>query len=222
MLWGANPVYDHPDGAAFRAALAKVALTISFADRRDETSAHVHAVCPDHHFLEAWGDAEPVSGHFSLRQPLIAPLHDTRAAEESLLTWAGRPTDHRTHLRAFWERELFPRAARRRAGSRTSGSGRSSAASSIFLARRWRRVRSRATGGAVRDIVSRAKPAGGDDAGYELALQETVGARDGRHANNPWLLELPDPMTRLTWGNVARSRPRRRPRWASRPATSSR
>ena len=57
--------------------------------------------------------------------------------------------------------------------------------------------------GAVRDIVTRASRAGTNRGGYELALHETVGARDGRHANNPWLLELPDPITRLTWGNVA-------------------
>jgi len=88
MVWGANPVYDHPDGAAFAKALAKVPLTISLGDRRDETGAHVRALCPDHHFLEAWGDAEPVSGHLSLRQPLIAPLADTRAGAESLLAWA--------------------------------------------------------------------------------------------------------------------------------------
>jgi molybdopterin-containing oxidoreductase family iron-sulfur binding subunit len=56
---------------------------------------------------------------------------------------------------------------------------------------------------AVREIVARANRAGGDHDGYELALKETVSARDGRHANNPWLLELPDPITRLTWGNVA-------------------
>ena len=62
LLWGANPVYDHPDGVAFRAALRRSRSRSRSPTRRDETSAHVHAVCPDHHFLEAWGDAEPVAG----------------------------------------------------------------------------------------------------------------------------------------------------------------
>ena len=207
LLWGANPVYDHPDGAAFRAALQKVALSISFADRRDETSAHVHAVCPDHHFLEAWGDAEPVSGHFSLRQPLIAPLHDTRAADESLRD-VGGPPDRPAHSPA---RVLA-------SASSTRARARRQAAFEGFWERALERgvidlprppVATRAFAGgledAVRAIVSRANRAGRwtTDAGYELALHETVGARDGRHANNPWLQELPDPMTRLTWGNVA-------------------
>src|SRR5262249_1319663 len=85
VIRGANPVHGHPDGAAFLAALGKVPLTISLADRRDETAAHVRALCPDHHFLESWSDAEPVRGQFSLQQPLIAPLRDTRSGVESLL-----------------------------------------------------------------------------------------------------------------------------------------
>ena len=205
MLWGANPVYDHPDGLAFRKALGRVPLTISFADRRDETSAHVHALCPDHHFLESWGDAEPVSGHFSLAQPLIAPLHDTRAAAESLLAWVGprRPTIVPTCATSGGA-TLYPRAASRGGLRRLLG------AHARTRRRRAARVRRCATHafagdwqGAVRDIVTRASRAGTDHGGYELALHETVGARDGRHANNPWLLELPDPITRLTWGNVA-------------------
>jgi Fe-S-cluster-containing dehydrogenase component/anaerobic selenocysteine-containing dehydrogenase len=203
VLWGANPVYDHPDGLAFRKALGKVALTISFADRRDETSAHVHALCPDHHFLESWGDAEPVSGHLSLRQPLIAPLHDTRAGVESLLAWAGHPTDHRSYLRDFWRRELYPRAAgagpfddfwERALERGVVDLPRPAVATHPFRAD-WE--------SAVREVVSRAQVERVAAGGYELALHETVGARDGRHANNPWLLELPDPITRLTWGNVA-------------------
>lgn len=61
ILYGVNPAYDYPDPDRFIAAMEKVPLTVSFADRLDETSAHADAVCPDHHFLEAWGDAEPVA-----------------------------------------------------------------------------------------------------------------------------------------------------------------
>jgi len=76
-----NPAYDYHDPARFLSGLGKVSLSVSFSDRRDETSSHAHAVCPDHHFLESWGDAEPVETHFSLAQPLIAPLFETRSAQ---------------------------------------------------------------------------------------------------------------------------------------------
>ncbi len=90
FLYGVNPAYDYPEADAFREGLERVALSVSFADRLDETSARVHAVCPDHHYLEAWGDAEPVTACYSLAQPTIAPLFDTRAAQDSLLKWLGR------------------------------------------------------------------------------------------------------------------------------------
>src|SRR5579864_2947454 len=91
ILYGVNPAYDYADAERFLNALQKVKLAVSFSDRLDETSLHVHAVCPDHHFLEAWGDAQPVESHLSLAQPLIAPLFETRAAAESLMRWRGDP-----------------------------------------------------------------------------------------------------------------------------------
>src|SRR5262249_34986078 len=95
ILHGVNPMYDYADSAGFAAALAKGALSISMAARRDETSekalavCKAVAVCPDHHFLESWGDAEPVAGYLSLTQPTIAPLFDTRALVDSLMLWVG-------------------------------------------------------------------------------------------------------------------------------------
>src|SRR5258708_29149177 len=110
VMYGVNPGYDYPDATRFLEGLDKVALSISFSDRRDETSSHAHAVCPDHHFLEAWGDAEPVETNFSLAQPLIAPLFETRAAQTSLLKWLGHEQpDYYAYLREYWQKNMFPR-----------------------------------------------------------------------------------------------------------------
>jgi molybdopterin-containing oxidoreductase family iron-sulfur binding subunit len=195
ILHGVNPVYDRGD--AFAAALGKVALAITTSDRLDETASAVHAVCPDHHFLEAWGDAEPVANHLSLVQPTIAPLFETRAFAESLLRWLGDPTDAYSQLRAHWQREVFPRQ-------------RDHATFDAF----WDATLERG----VLDLGPPPEPpaapvsdwraqlaiaATRTTADHELARFETVGLRDGRHANNPWLLELPDPISKLTWGNAA-------------------
>src|SRR6185369_10208376 len=110
LLYGVNPAYDYADAAQFSAGLQKVSLSVSFADRLDETSSQATAVCPDHNFLEAWGDAEPVVGFFSLAQPTVRPLFDTRAAGESLRRWlSGDETEQYAYLRAYWQKELFPR-----------------------------------------------------------------------------------------------------------------
>ena len=88
---GANPAYDIPNAEAFRAALSKVGLKVSFAGLPNETMLLCDYVLPTHHYLESWGDVEPKRGHYSLIQPTIAPLFNTRQAEETLLRWAGSP-----------------------------------------------------------------------------------------------------------------------------------
>jgi molybdopterin-containing oxidoreductase family iron-sulfur binding subunit len=201
MLLGVNPAYDYPDAPRFVAGLKKVALSISFSDRCDETSSRTHAICPDHHFLESWGDAEPVASHYSLSQPVIAPLFDTRAAQESLLKWSGNNPDHYAHLRSFWRVNMFPRqsdtpdfdsfwdTSLQNGGVVLSAA---SAAQPELFHGGWRN-----SANSIIDEANRARE------GYEVHLYESVALRDGRHANNPWLQELPDPISKATWGNFA-------------------
>jgi Fe-S-cluster-containing dehydrogenase component len=210
ILHGVNPAYDYADPAAFLGGLAKVALSISTADRRDETAAHVHAVCPDHHFLESWGDAEPVVGFLSLTQPLIAPLFETRSAVESLVRWIGEPATHYALLRDHWRTQIMPRQP-----------------GATEFDTFWDKTLERgvleladaapppsdqpATGGdwraAAAVINDDARKAQAQKDRFELALFESVAMRDGKNANNPWLLELPDPVTGVTWDNVAQVAP---------------
>ncbi|HEV8456765.1 MAG TPA: 4Fe-4S dicluster domain-containing protein, partial [Methylomirabilota bacterium] len=212
IVHGVNPAYDHPESARFLRALDKVALSVALADRLDETAVHVHAVCPDHHFLEAWNDAEPVASVYSLAQPTIAPLFDTRAAQESLVTWIDGPADekvdYRAILRDHWRRNIHPRQMRYREfdelWDRTLQSGvlDLSATSAGEVASRsfagdWLTAAGSALERCQKGQASQAARL------HELHLYEAVGLRDGRQANNPWLQELPDPITKLTWGNCA-------------------
>ena len=79
IVAGVNPVYDLPDATTLANDLRRVPLLVSTAERIDETASLAHFVCPDHHYLESWDDAEPVAGVVSLTQPAIQPLKDTRA-----------------------------------------------------------------------------------------------------------------------------------------------
>jgi MoCo/4Fe-4S cofactor protein with predicted Tat translocation signal len=206
ILHGVNPGYDYLDGAGFVKALSKVALSVSTADRVDETSAAVHAVCPDHHFLESWGDAEPIAGYYSLTQPTIAPLFETRAAAESLLRWIDDGTDAYSYLRGYWKTAMLPRQKELtefdafwdhtlERGVLDLGGLGAPAGTSPAAGGDWR-----AAARVLRD--DHKAVAGGDDR-YDVALFESVPMRDGRNANNPWLLELPDPITKVSWDNVA-------------------
>jgi molybdopterin-containing oxidoreductase family iron-sulfur binding subunit len=209
LVYGVNPAYDYREAARFVGAMESVALTVSFADRVDETAAHCHAVCPDHHFLEAWGDAEPVAGSFSLAQPTIAPLFDTRAAQDSLLVWLGRGPGFYGYVREAWRRDRFPLQARYQSfdefwdhslhdgvfeAPRSAPATPRSPERLALDVDRWRTAASEIARGS-RDAANRAATE------HELHLYETVALGDGRHANNPWLQELPDPVSKITWGN---------------------
>ncbi|HZD94161.1 MAG TPA: hypothetical protein VE133_07900, partial [Candidatus Sulfotelmatobacter sp.] len=205
FMLGVNPAYDYHNPENFLSGLQKVSLAVSFSDRRDETSSHAHAVCPDHHFLEAWGDAEPIDSHFSLAQPLIAPLFGTRSAQESLLKWLGREQpDYYTYLREHWQKNIFTRQKdvhdfqsfwERSLQDGVVAVSPKTTASAPDLHANWRAAVDRST-------AQRQRSHAADDR-YELHLYESVALRDGRHANNPWLQELPDPVSKVTWGNYA-------------------
>src|SRR5690606_15948166 len=88
VIYRSNPVYGLPRGAlGLTEALAKVPLVISISDRVDETGLHADYVLPDNHYLESWGDANPRKGLYSLQQPTIAPIYDTRSFQDTLLAW---------------------------------------------------------------------------------------------------------------------------------------
>ena len=200
ILYGVNPAYDAPDAERFAAAMARVPLTVSFADRLDETAARADIVCPDHHFLEAWGDAEPIASRYSLAQPTIAPLFDTRAAQESLLAWLEREPDFYAYLRAHWRGALFPTQDRcdtfDEFWDRSLHDGVFTGAPRPAVERRF--------AGDCRRAAETVRHAHAQAAGgFEVHLYEPVAVRDGAHANNPWLQELPDPVSKVTWGNYA-------------------
>ena len=107
FIYNSNPVYSLPNGIQFAEALKKVSLTVSFADRSDETASACNFICPDHHNLESWNDAEPRKGIYSLSQPTIAPLFSTRQMQESLLMWSGNKSSYHDYLVAHWTKNIL-------------------------------------------------------------------------------------------------------------------
>ncbi|MCU0355853.1 MAG: molybdopterin oxidoreductase, partial [Cytophagales bacterium] len=193
IFYNANPVYDYPTGKQFGNDLKKVGLKVSFADRMDETASLCDFVCPDHNFLEAWNDAEPRRGYYSLVQPTINPIFKTRPAQQSLLTWAGNPVAYENYIQSYWRANLF--AQQNKYGSfkefwtRTLHDGvfepKTAASTAITFAG---------------DVNAAAAAVGKTGAtGIELMLYQKIGVGNGAGANNPWLQEMPDPVTRTCW-----------------------
>lgn len=190
IMYNVNPVYTYPKAEEFKAALSKVGLKISLADREDESAALANFVCPDHHILESWNDAEPKKGMFSLIQPTIAPLFKTRAAQESLLTWAGNPSDYHSYIQNYWAKNI----ASGNANDFWFKSLQDGVAEKPALTAQNRKQN--ADVNAAADAVSRIK-----SSEFEVILYEKTGIGIGNQANNPWLQELPDPVSKVTWDN---------------------
>lgn len=191
LLHGVNPVYDYYNGEQFAAGLAKVAVSVSFADRMDETAQKCKYVVPDHNFLESWGDAEPKTGFYSLQQPGIAPLFKTRAFQDSLLTWADAGTSYGDLWQSYWTNKLGGQSNLDKAlqdGIIEPAAGMTFGGASY----------TGNTAGAIANI----KTTAGD--GKELVVYQTVAlGYGGAWSNNPWLQEMPDPITKATWDNYA-------------------
>jgi len=196
IVAGVNPVYDLPGRQALADDLGKVPLFVSVAEQLDETASLAHVVCPDHHYLESWDDAEPVAGVVSLAQPTIHPMNDTRPFIETLATWAGTPRSAYDLIRQHWEQAVYPRAGVSEPfptfWNRTLERG----VVELSPAPQEQRFFNR---GAVLPLGQTAE----QDSALTLVLYPTVAMRDGRHAHNPWLHELPDPVTKVTWDNYA-------------------
>jgi MoCo/4Fe-4S cofactor protein with predicted Tat translocation signal len=108
ITYNTNPVYTAPAALKFADAYSKVGLRISFADRADETASKASYICPDHHYLESWNDFNPKKAHYSLSQPTISPLFNTRQAQETLLKWSGNNGDFHAYMQKVWMDRVFP------------------------------------------------------------------------------------------------------------------
>ena len=192
LIHAVNPAYDYFDAKKFETGLAKVAVSVSFNDKEDETSVLCKYQIPDNHFLESWGDAEPKSGYLTFIQPTIAPLFKTRAFQTSLMKWSGDNTyaSYGDYFKKYWLTKFGSQAAWDQAlqngvvetpAAVTGGNYNGSSVATAVA------------------TLAAAKPV----AGTEIMLYTKVAIGSGKEANNPWLQEMPDPITKATWDNYA-------------------
>ena len=190
MIYGANPAYTYYDADKFKKALAKVKVKVSFNEKMDETTELCDYVIPNHHYLESWGDAEPKTGIISFIQPTIYPLFKTRPYQTSLLKWAASTQDYETYFKEYWIGKLGSEAAYLSALQNGVTETKIAPAAGSY------------SGGAVAEasaaIIGYKKASGA-----EVVLYQKVSIGTGSQAGNPWLQELPDPVSKATWDNYA-------------------
>ncbi len=198
IFYNVNPVYNHPKGSEIAESISKASLSISTSGVKDETASIVKYNLPDHHYLESWNDAEPVPGKLSLAQPGITPLFNTRQVQESLLTWMEEElTDYYRYLNNTWESKYFPTQQKitdfQTFWDQCLHDGLYSYDTGSVSLSDYMPNEGIAQGIGRKYSVS--------SNGLELVLYTKIGIGNGTQANNPWLQEMPDPITKATWDN---------------------
>jgi anaerobic selenocysteine-containing dehydrogenase/Fe-S-cluster-containing dehydrogenase component len=211
LVRGPNPLYELPAAASVAEALAAVPFIASFSPWLDETSARAHLLLPDHHFLEAWGDYEPAPGVHALVQPVLTPVFDTKHTGDVLLSVARRAgatlaspaTTFYDHLRQEWQ------GLQGRAG----GTGTfdewwvSTLQEGVVVTGEYQQPEAPGAATILDELPLEPQTLDGDGE-FHLVVYPSYRFFDGRLANRPWLQELPDPVSKHTWGTVVEINPR--------------
>lgn len=210
LMADCNPAYDRPS-----VDISKAAMSVSFATSFNESAIASTYCCPSHHFLESWNDAEPRSGEYSLQQPTIRPLFNTRQWQDSLLSWmrdeAVSPAEPALDTNAVAVDSVVVDSV----GVATAPTAANTYYSyvknywAVNITTEWdsalhNGVFILGSGGteapAFREagaLTINLNPSSGN----ELVLYQKVAIGSGNHSDNPWLQEMPDPISRATWDN---------------------
>ncbi|WP_312297229.1 TAT-variant-translocated molybdopterin oxidoreductase [Chryseobacterium sp.] len=184
-----DPIYAHPKGEDFKKSLSKVPYVIAVADKKNEMYKAAKAVIPVANWLESWGDIEPQTGVYSLMQPTIQKIYKSRQIEESLLVWKNGKNNAANNYYDY----LKASSASLLGGTsfnKALYNGINASTNSITL--------SYAGGNAAQAVAELGNFKASE---LELVLYTKTSMGDGTQANNPWLQELPDPITRMSWDN---------------------
>jgi MoCo/4Fe-4S cofactor protein with predicted Tat translocation signal len=219
FIFGGNPIHTSPN---FKDAL-QGATSFHLSSHVDETSSASSWHIPRSHFLEAWGDWRASDGTTSLQQPLIAPIHNTLSDVELLSALAASPDQRAQAFAAIQDpslRDYGFAAVRATWGSLDDQKWRETLFKGLLLQQDIQALRNKE----MRPIPQLAAaldsqqpkwgattlfsatptdfPLPSSDA-LEVNFSLSPAVCDGRFANNAWLQELPDPISKLTWGNAA-------------------
>lgn len=220
VLWGVNPCYDR--GNAVADALAKVETTVCLNTYEDETGSKCKFLAPDCHMLESWNDLNAVGDRIDIVQPTISLSKEfnTRQAQQTLLALAGNTTDYYTYIRqthnASYTDLDFQTDQNWNGGVHNGTMAMMVAAAAVEApvaaapaedAGEEGAADVAAAGGSISSALTAARNAGKGAGATELVLYQKVGIGAGNQTSNPWLQELPDPISKVCWDNYVTMAP---------------
>ncbi len=188
VILGGNPAYTMPSDLNFADGAKKAKTVIHLGLEHDETAALAQWCLPQSHFLEAWGDARSIDGTASIQQPVIAPLYGSKSSSEVLAGIVGMETPRGYDLvKSFWSQGFTGEKEKTWKKALHDGVIEGTAYPALKLSVDVKKVS--------------AMPVASPTSSTEILFLAANGVHDGRFANNAWLVELPDPMTKVVWDN---------------------
>ena len=186
IFYGVNPVYNHPMAEHVKTGIEKLQFSAAIAERLDETAELTKFVSADRFFLESWNDAEPKTGYYSLTQPVIQHLFEgSRQGQDTLLSWFGDTRTYYDMLTANWTSNIL------------NGTDWDTVLHDGVYESTPSMMATEFGGDVMTAAAGIANPGNGEE--LVIYVKNTIG--DGTYANNPWLQEVPDSVTKVTWDN---------------------
>ncbi|WP_185866281.1 4Fe-4S dicluster domain-containing protein [Blattabacterium cuenoti] len=198
FIHNTNPIYSFPLSISkkIKKFIKEIPLTTSFSMNQDDTNEIIDVLAPTPHWLECWDDMNPMTNIFTLIQPTIQHIFDTRQLQDSLIIWGKmKYKNYYDFLKKNWKENIIPK------------SNLSSFNEALFHG-----VLQTNNQKSIKNFVINEKKIQeygkklifyekGIKEHFELRLYTKISMGDGHQYNNPWLQELPDPITRTTWDN---------------------
>jgi molybdopterin-containing oxidoreductase family iron-sulfur binding subunit len=192
-----NPFYNYRDSERVKDAFSRVHPKFCFTFNEDETSINCEYVAPIHHVYESWNDSIISPKELSVTQAVIQPLNASKQIQNVLLKSLGKTELFEDYMKAFWNKKFFKKNDKYLT---LDGFWTSTVHDGVIelpdlvkeIAVKEKNVMAEAQA-LLKTIESTDH--------YQLVLYEKISLRYGKYANNPWLQELPDPITKATWDN---------------------
>ncbi len=196
VIMGGNPVYNAPADLDFAAKLANVETVIRVSSNPDETTESATWQVPGAHYLEFWGDGRAIDGSYVSVQPMIMPLFDGWSELDMLAKFAGQAKPKGPELVQETFRQIVKPDNFTEAWAKFLHDGfqanTAAPAESLTL-----------NADALSKLAASPAVAASEGDNYEVVFVGDSKVDDGRLANNGWMQELPDPITKMTWDNAA-------------------
>ncbi|ACY40581.1 molybdopterin oxidoreductase iron-sulfur binding subunit [Blattabacterium sp. (Blattella germanica) str. Bge] len=202
FIYNTNPIYSFPLSIfkKIKKFIKTIPLTVSFSMNKDETNEMMDVLAPTPHWLESWGDTNPITDIFTLIQPTIQQIFDTRQLQDSLITWGKmKYKNYYDFLKTTWEKNIIPKS--------NVSSFNEALFHGIVHIKNKQSIYKKNFVINENQIQEYDKKFINSENNiekhfeFELRLYVKTSMGDGHQYNNPWLQELPDPITRTTWDN---------------------